>query len=79
MKISEQQILEILPEIRRGVDLEAINKNIPLTKQGFDSLDMMNLYFQLEEKYQVEIRVDENTNTEEIASINQIINVCNTK
>ncbi len=77
MAITVQNILDILSSVNTNANISNIDPDKPITDYGLDSLDMMNLYFQIEEKLGVSVNVDENTDTSQLLSINQIIEYCN--
>lgn len=66
------QALDLSPEI----DPEALKEDIPLNEQGLDSLDTMNLYFQIEEQFKLKI-TDESLENREWNTINKILSKIN--
>ncbi|MCV3388233.1 acyl carrier protein [Campylobacter sp. IFREMER_LSEM_CL2256] len=69
MKIEAKDILEILKEVCVLVDINTLEINKPLKDQGIDSLDMANLFLNLQEKYNIEIPMED---TEKLTSIENI-------
>lgn len=56
--VSKNDILALFEAA--GIDkVNSLDPTTPLTEQGLDSLDMMNVYFQLDEKYGVSIDDDD--------------------
>ncbi|HEC1788294.1 phosphopantetheine-binding protein [Campylobacter lari] len=76
MKIEAKDILEILKEVGVLVDINTLEINKPLKDQGIDSLDMANLFLNLQEKYNIEIPMED---VEKLTSIERIIQYINLK
>ncbi|MCW0256644.1 phosphopantetheine-binding protein [Campylobacter lari] len=76
MKIKAKDILEILKEVGVLVDINTLEINKPLKDQGIDSLDMANLFLNLQEKYNIEIPMED---VEKLTSIERIIQYINLK
>ncbi|MCV3410616.1 acyl carrier protein [Campylobacter lari] len=74
MKIETKDILEILKEVGVLVDINTLEINKPLKDQGIDSLDMANLFLNLQEKYNIEIPIEDVDNLNSIENITQYIN-----
>ncbi|EGO4877724.1 acyl carrier protein [Campylobacter lari] len=74
MKIETKDILEILKEVGVLVDINTLEINKPLKDQGIDSLDMANLFLNLQEKYNIEISIED---TEKLQTIDELINYIN--
>ncbi|AJD05316.1 acyl carrier protein [Campylobacter lari] len=74
MKIETKDILEILKEVGVLVDINTLEINKPLKDQGIDSLDMANLFLNLQEKYNIEISMED---TEKLQTIDELINYIN--
>jgi len=53
--VTLKDILDLLEEAGIESDVNELNPSEPLLEQGLDSLDMMNVYFQIEEKYGISI------------------------
>ncbi|EAH8202158.1 phosphopantetheine-binding protein [Campylobacter lari] len=75
MKIEAKDILEILKEVGVLVDINTLEINKPLKDQGIDSLDMANLFLNLQEKYNIEIPMEDVKKLTSIESIMQYINL----
>jgi acyl carrier protein len=72
--ITVNDIIEILQEQNDHIQLVDVDPEKSLLHQGLDSLDMMDLYFNLEEKYGVSIEFsDESSQDSQWASLNQIV------
>ncbi len=68
-----KDILEILGNMDIDLDLDSIDVNKSLLEQGLDSLDMMDLYFNLEEKFNKKIEFDsDSTQHRQWASVKDI-------
>ncbi|MCR2059180.1 acyl carrier protein, partial [Campylobacter lari] len=59
MKIEIKDILEILKEVGVLIDVNTLEINKPLKDQRVDSLDMANLFLNLQEKYNIEIPMED--------------------
>lgn len=55
MTCTREDVLDILGTIDIKVPVEELNPAASLAEQGVDSLDMMNLYFSLEERFGVSV------------------------
>ena len=58
-KITSKDIMTFLKEIDANIDPETIPPDANLAEHGLDSLDMMNLFFLIEETFGVEIKMDD--------------------
>ena len=58
--VARDQVVRLLRTlaVAQTVDVASLDDTIPLVKQGFDSLDMMDLYFKVEEDYAIKISDD---------------------
>ncbi|WP_257939297.1 acyl carrier protein [Campylobacter lari] len=74
MKIETKDILEILKEVGVLVDINTLEISKPLKDQGIDSLDMANLFLNLQEKYNIEISMED---AEKLTSIENIAHYIN--
>ncbi|STA75270.1 acyl carrier protein [Campylobacter lari] len=70
MQINTQDILEILKDVGVLVDVNTLEFDKPLKDQRIDSLDMANLFLNLQERYNIEIPMED---VEKLASIENII------
>ncbi len=60
MSVTAQDIVEVIREMELpGVEVDSLSPTENLLKQGMDSLDMMDLYFRLEEKFGKPIKFDD--------------------
>ncbi len=55
MKVTVEEIRNIVEEAESMADLDTLKNDIPLTEQEVDSLDMANILLLLEEKFDVKI------------------------
>ncbi|EAI9065359.1 acyl carrier protein [Campylobacter lari] len=75
MKIEIKDILEILKEVGVLIDVNTLEINKPLKDQRVDSLDMANLFLNLQEKYNIEIPMEDVEKLISIENIEQYINL----
>ncbi len=60
MTISENDILDVLRDMEiSGLEVDSLEKGKSLIEQGMDSLDLMDLYFRIEEKFDKKIEFDD--------------------
>jgi len=71
MDIKFQDIRELIIKAETQIDEKKIDENVVLTDIGCDSLDMMNILLQIQEKYDVQI------NDEDVEKLNTIKNIIN--
>ena len=77
-QVTKENIINIIKNMDLDIDdIENIDTSIPLAEQGFDSLDMMNIYFDLEDNFSIKISEEalETQNWFTIDSIVQNINM----
>lgn len=55
MKITDGDVRDLLRKAEVLVDVEKLKADVPLTKQGIDSLDMAGIFLLLEEKVGAEV------------------------
>ncbi len=55
MRTTAAQLRELLKEIDWEISVDTIDESLPLRDQGLDSLDMVTLFFFLEEKFAIKI------------------------
>lgn len=65
----EKQIIEIVRRQKTLPD-DAIDPNTPLTELGYDSLDALNIVFDLEQTFEVEISDEQ---AREIKTVNLMV------
>ncbi|MBF7046026.1 hypothetical protein IY974_05565 [Campylobacter volucris] len=75
MKMTTQNFLDIIENIGVLVDIKTLDHKQPLKNQGIDSLDMANIFLNLQEKYNIEISMDD---AKKLNSIEDFINFINT-
>lgn len=77
-KASRDDVIKLLQalDLSSEVNLQALEDDAPLGEQGLDSLDTMNLYFQIEERFKVKIS-DESLEKNEWNTINKILSKIN--
>lgn len=76
MCITPKNIIELIQEAGILVDLNDIDSSIKLRDQGLDSLDMMNLFMHIEERFNISIS-DENY--KKLLSVDEIVDYLNDK
>ena len=69
-KINRKDILKMLSQ--DDVNVDGIDPSIELNKQGIDSLDMMNLFLNLEEEFKIKIS-DEDLQNKRWITIDEIV------
>lgn len=76
MKATVENIKEVILEADVLGNVDEMLNDIPLRDQGIDSLDIVNVYLLLEEKFDVKIP-DEDLN--KLLTIDQIVEYINSK
>lgn len=76
MKATVENVKEVIAEAEVLGDVSEMNNDVPLSEQGIDSLDVVNVYLLLEEKFDVKIP-DEDLN--QVESIDAIVEYINSK
>jgi len=76
MKATVENIIEVIGEAEVLGDVTEMKNDVPLSKQGIDSLDVVNIYLLLEEKFDVKIP-DEDLS--KVLTINAIVDYVNNK
>lgn len=74
MNATIENVKEIIAEADVLGDVATLKNDVPLREQGIDSLDVVNIYLLLEEKFDIKIP-DEDLN--QVLSINDIIQYIN--
>lgn len=74
MKATIENIQEVIVEADVLGDVSEIKNDIPLTEQGIDSLDIVNIYLLLEEKFNISIPDEDLENVRTIDNIVKYIN-----
>lgn len=75
MKATEDQIHDMLAKIKKQKSVKYII-DTDLSAQGLDSLDMIDLLFQIQEKYDVQVP-EAMIENNELSSIEKILNYIN--
>ncbi len=76
MKATVENVKEVIAEAEVLGDVNEMSNDIALKDQGIDSLDVVNVYLLLEEKFDVKIP-DEDLN--KVQTINDIVEYINFK
>lgn len=76
MNATNEKILEIIENSGVLADAGQLDLSKPLAEQGFDSLDLVNVYLQVEENFDLKIP-DEDLS--EVQSVEQIVEYVNNK
>jgi len=76
LKITTQDIRNIIEEADTMADMDELLNDIPLTEQNVDSLDMANILLLLEEAYDIKIPDED---LEQLQSVDGIVEYLNKK
>ena len=76
-KITIKDLVDIISRMDVEVEATELKPDVSLSLQGFDSLDMMSLFFDLEKKYSIEFGND--FNFDRWLSLNDIVENFNAK
>ena len=74
MKATVKNVKEVIAEAEVLSDVNEMKNDIPLSEQGIDSLDVVNVYLLLEEKFDVKIPDEDLMKVETIDTIVEYIN-----
>ncbi len=74
MKATVENIIEVIVEAEVLGDTSEMKNDIPLSEQGIDSLDVVNVYLLLEEKFDVKIPDEDIDKVQTIDTIIEYIN-----
>ncbi|WP_300701621.1 acyl carrier protein [uncultured Campylobacter sp.] len=74
MKVKVEDILELIKETGVLVDVNTLKSDKILSDQGIDSLDIANIFLNIQEKYDVVIPIEK---TQELNSIDKILDYIN--
>lgn len=55
MNVTREEMLAVIERAGVSVDVAAIKGDTPLSKSGIDSLEMMNVFLAIEEKFGIKI------------------------
>ncbi|HEB9429165.1 TPA: acyl carrier protein [Campylobacter coli] len=68
-----QELLEIIKEVGVLTDVDTLDYNKPLKDQKIDSLDMANIFLNIQEKYNIEISIEDADQLNSICDIANFI------
>jgi acyl carrier protein len=74
MEMAIAQLRETLQEIDWEVAVDSIDETLPLRDQGLDSLDMITLFFFLEERFAIKISENDTVNLITLKDISDYLN-----
>jgi len=74
MKVTDKDIKNIIKEVSALADINEIKNELKITDQGVDSLEAMNIYLILEERYSIKIP---DADLDGVQSIDDIIKYVN--
>ncbi len=55
MNVTREEMLSLIEEVGVSPDISTIKGDTPLSKSGIDSLEMMNMFLAIEEKFGIKI------------------------
>ncbi|MGE4457020.1 MAG: acyl carrier protein [Arcobacteraceae bacterium] len=76
MKATVENIKEVIAEADVLASIDGMVNDVPLREQGIDSLDVVNVYLLLEEKFDVKIPDED---LEQVQTIDAIVEYINNK
>ena len=76
MEITKNDVIEIIDSAGILVDTNNLLNDINLQEQGVDSLDIVNIYMMLEDKFNIKIP---DTDLPNVKTINDIVSYVNSK
>lgn len=76
MTIHKNDIINLIKDMGLLIDTEKLVSDKPLAEQGIDSLDMINIFFKLEENFKIKISEED---IEKIKTIDDIVEYVNLK
>ena len=76
MKATVENIKDVIAEAEVLGEAEEMKNDIPLSDQGIDSLDVVNVYLLLEEKFDIKIPDED---LEQVQTIDDIVEYINNK
>ena len=74
MKATTENISEIINNSGILNDAEELDQSKPLADQGLDSLDLVNVYLQVEEKFGIKIPDEDLSNVRSVDEIVRYVN-----
>lgn len=72
--VTHEDVLAALGEVAQSTTTAEIKLDVPLIRQGFDSLDIASLMFALESKYNKPIPPEKSARLRSIADITTFLN-----
>ena len=76
MTIHKNDIINLIKDMGLLIDTEKLVGDKPLAEQGIDSLDMINIFFKLEENFKIKIPEED---IEKLKTIDDIVEYVNLK
>ena len=76
MTIHKNDIINLIKDMGLLIDTEKLVSDKPLAEQGIDSLDMINIFFKLEENFKIKIPEED---IEKLKTIDDIVEYVNLK
>lgn len=74
MKATIENVKEVIAEAEVLGDVSEMESGVPLAEQGIDSLDVVNVYLLLEEKFDIKIPDQDLSQVQTIDSIVEYVN-----
>lgn len=74
MKATVENIKEVIVEAEVLGDVDEMKNDVPLSEQGIDSLDVVNVYLLLEEKFEISIPDEDLPQVQTIDNLVEYIN-----
>tara|TARA_B100000886_G_scaffold285354_1_gene209800 strand:+ start:913 stop:1152 length:240 start_codon:yes stop_codon:yes gene_type:complete len=74
--IHKNDIINLIKEMGLLIETEKLINDKPLAEQGIDSLDMINIFFKLEENFKIKIPEED---IEKLKTIDDIVEYLNKK
>lgn len=74
MKATVENVKEVIVEAEVLGDVDEMKNDIPLSEQGIDSLDVVNVYLLLEEKFEISIPDEDLPQVQTIDNLVEYIN-----
>jgi len=76
MKATVENIKEVIEQAEVLGDVGELQNDIKLSEQGVDSLDIVNVYLLLEERFDIKIPDEE---LDKVTTVNEIVEYVNSK
>jgi len=73
--IHKNDIINLIKDMGLLIDTEKLVSDKPLAEQGIDSLDMINIFFKLEENFKIKIPEEDIENLKTIDDIVEYVNL----